>query len=115
MTLPPLPEPAMVYINATGESTRCHNETQLIEYGELCAATLAEALTKANRVIQQLASDGDAKIKAARREGAEAMREACAVECARMKTVAGTDDVERGFNGALRRAADNIRALEIET
>jgi hypothetical protein len=43
MRLPTPPEPAMVYINATGESTRCHNETQLIEYGIKCAETMREA------------------------------------------------------------------------
>ncbi len=43
MTLPPLPEPAMVYINGTHQLTRCHNETQLIEYGELCAEKMREA------------------------------------------------------------------------
>ncbi len=43
MKLPTPPEPAMVYINATGESTRCHNETQLIEYGRQCAEAMREA------------------------------------------------------------------------
>ena len=47
MKLPELPEPAMVYINATGHTTRCHNETQLIEYGRACAEAMREACANA--------------------------------------------------------------------
>jgi hypothetical protein len=43
MRLPKPPEPAMVYINATGYTTRCHNETQLLEYGRQCAEQMREA------------------------------------------------------------------------
>ena len=37
-------------------------------------------------------------------------REECAKLCMAMRTVAGLDDVERGFNVSLRRAAEAIRA-----
>lgn len=43
MTLPPLPEPAMVYAELWGGHLRCHNETQLIEYGRVCAEAMREA------------------------------------------------------------------------
>ena len=36
-------------------------------------------------------------------------RERCAAVCHRMKTVSGTDDVERGWNAAMRRVATAIR------
>jgi len=37
-------------------------------------------------------------------------REGCALLCESMKTVSGDDDVERGFNAALRRASAAIRS-----
>jgi hypothetical protein len=46
MKLPPPPQPAMVmYINGTHQSTRCHNETQLIEYGIKCAEKMKDECT----------------------------------------------------------------------
>ena len=36
-------------------------------------------------------------------------RERCAVVCEAMKTVCGTEDVERGWNAAMRRSAAAIR------
>jgi len=37
-------------------------------------------------------------------------REGCANVCESMKTVSGDDDVERGFNAALKRASKVIRS-----
>ena len=37
-------------------------------------------------------------------------RESCANVCESMKTVSGDDDVERGFNAALKRASKVIRS-----
>jgi hypothetical protein len=43
MKLPTPPEPAMLYVTIYGDAVRCHNETQLLEYGRQCAEKMREA------------------------------------------------------------------------
>ena len=43
MRLPEPPAPAMIFAGPYDAETRCHNETQLIEYGIKCAEAMREA------------------------------------------------------------------------
>lgn len=54
----------------------------------------------------------NADMKAYGQQCREAALEEAAKVCVSIKTTAGTDDVERGFNAALNRAANAIRSLK---
>ena len=94
-----LPEPPEL------KFTLQYNEALITEYGQACYQAGEDRL-RALLTSQSRAYDSGYQA------GRDSMKAEAVKVCEGMKTVSGEDDVERGFNAALRRSAEAIKELK---